>query len=89
MALGSIEGRYHNYYLVAVVLLAALSVALGIHFKRFAFVAYGMVYGYGAISVRVVEKVRDPIAGFLYFIVTGGIVLVALVAIARRFGRDE
>ena len=89
LAFGSVDGRYLNYYLVALVLLASATIYLGIHYRRFAFVAYGMLYGYGVISARIVEKLAEPTVTFLYFIVSGSLVLFALVVIARRFGRDE
>jgi hypothetical protein len=89
VAFGSTDGRYQNYYLVALVMLSAVSVYLGIQYRRFAFVAYGMLYGYGALSARVLDNLRDETAVFGYFIVTGAIVLFALVVIARRFGRDD
>jgi hypothetical protein len=89
LAFGSVDGPYLNYYLVALVLLASVTIYLGIHYRRFAFVAYGMLYGYGVISARIVAKLAEPTVTFLYFIVSGSLVLVALVVIARRFGRDE
>jgi hypothetical protein len=89
LAFGSMEGRYRNGYLVALVALSAVSVSLGIQYRRFAFVAYGMLYGYAALSGRILDKLADETAAFLYFIVTGSMVLLALVFIARRFGREE
>jgi hypothetical protein len=89
LAFGSADGAYRNLYLLALVVLAAVAIYLGIYFRRFAFVAYGMIYGYGAVSARIIDLLRDEVATFFYFIVTGSIMLVALVVIARRFGRDE
>jgi hypothetical protein len=89
LAFGSIDGPYRNVYLLALVALAAASIYLGIHFRRFAFVAYGILYGYGALSARMLDTLRDASSTFLYFIVTGSLVVFALVVIARRFGREE
>lgn len=89
VASGAVDGPSLNLYLLGLVILSAVSIYLGIYFRRFAFVAYGMLYGYGAISMRVIDKLNDATVTFLYFIATGGLMLVALVVIARRFGRDE
>jgi hypothetical protein len=53
------------------------------------FVAYGIVYGYAGITIRVLRNVGSATAFFGYFLVTGTVVIVALVVLARRFGRDE
>jgi hypothetical protein len=76
-------------YLLAMVALCAVAIVLGIRFKRFVFVAYGIVYGYVGITIKVVPDFRHDTAFLAYFVVTGGLVIVALVLLARRFGRDE
>lgn len=76
-------------YLAALLSLCGAAVWLGIQYREFAFVTYGTLYGYGAISYRLLDHLGGPTAVFLYGIVTGTLVLVALVAMARRFGRDE
>jgi hypothetical protein len=86
---GAVDGPYLNYYLLAVLVLAAASIYLGLRYRRFAFVAYGTLYGYAAISVRTLNELRSPLGGLLYFIVTGTLVVVALVVIARKVGREE
>ena len=52
------------------------------------FVAYGIIYGYVGITVEVLRDVRNATAFFSYFLVTGTLVILALVILARRFGRD-
>jgi len=86
---GAVDGPYRNFYLLAVLVLAAASIALGLRYRRFAFVAYGTLYGYAAISVRTLDVLRSPLGSMMYFIVTGSIVVIALVVIARKVGRDE
>jgi hypothetical protein len=76
-------------YLTALLALSALAVYLGIRFRRFAFVAYGTLYGYAGISARLLNYIGGPILGFWYFIITGVMVVAALTILARRFGRDE
>lgn len=86
---GAIDGPYRNLYLPAVLALAGASIFLGVRYRRFAFVAYGTLYGYAAISVRALSLIREPLGGLMYFIVTGSAVVIALVVMARKFGRDE
>lgn len=76
-------------YLLLLLVLCAAAIALGARYRRFAFVAYGTLYGYGAISVRLLDVIGGPTAYLLYLLTTGTAVLVALVVMARRIGRDE
>ncbi len=76
-------------YLAALLALCAAVIALGVRHRRFAFVAYGTLYGYGGISFKVLENISGMTGSFLYLFVTGTMMLIALVVLARRFGRDE
>ena len=76
-------------YLGALMILSAAAIYLGIRFRRFAFVAYGTLYGYAGFSVRVLDDIGGVITALVYFVVTGSLVVLALVLLARRIGRDE
>ena len=76
-------------YSLALLILAGAAIYLGVRYRRFAFVAYGTLYGYAGLSVRVLQEFGGPTSGLAYFVVTGTLVVVALVVVARRFGRDE
>jgi hypothetical protein len=76
-------------YLGVLLSLCSATIALGIRYRKFAFVTYGVLYGYGAVSYKLLGYMDAAAATFLYGIVTGTAVLVALVALARRFGREE
>jgi len=77
-------------YLAVLLILSAASIYFGIRFKRFAFVAYGTLFGYVGLSIRLLDLISGGETVLLaYFAVTGSAVLLALVLIARRFGRDE
>ena len=72
--------------------LLGLSVAAiygGVRFHRFAFVAYGTLYGYVGLSAKLLDLFPSPTLALFYFAVTGTMVVIALVVVARRFGRDE
>lgn len=88
-ASGAVGGPYALIYLLALLMLSATTILLGIRFRRFAFVAYGTIYGYAGISIRFLDLLRSPTLSLLYLVVTGSIVVMTLVVLARRFGRDE
>jgi len=76
-------------YLGGLVLLCAASIYLGVRHRRFAFVTYGTLYGYVGLSIRLLYEVGSVTGALFYFVITGSIVVFALVVMARRFGRDE
>lgn len=86
---GVLEPGTGPLYLLALLALAATTIVLGVRYQRFAFVAYGTLYGYAGLSIRFLQFLDDATAAFAYFVVTGALVVVALVVLARRFGRDE
>lgn len=90
-AFGAIDGDHRHLYLAALVILCAAAISLGVRFRRFAYVAFGTLYGYFALSVRFLDFINSgsPTVALLYFVVTGIMVVIALVVLARRFGRDE
>lgn len=74
-------------YLALLLPLAGALIYLGVRFDRFAFVAYGTLYGYAAVSVKILSELRSPTLGLLYLVATGSMVVIALVVLARRFAR--
>jgi hypothetical protein len=77
-------------YLAALLALSAVAVVQGVRFRRFVFVAYGVVYGYIGVSVKVVPSLGNEATPILaYFVVTATAMIIALVMLARRFARDE
>jgi hypothetical protein len=79
----------NELYLLGLLGLAGIAIALGVRFKRFAFVVYGVVYLYIGISVRLLREIDSFTAGLAYVAISSTAVIVSLVAIARRFGREE
>ena len=74
-------------YLGGLLILAGVSIAYGVRRRQFAFVAYGAVYPYIGLSMKLVDGM-GPTAAMAYFVVSGGAMVVLIVYIARRFGRD-
>lgn len=64
------------------------SLAWGVTRRQFSFVAYAAVYGYIGVSAVLLRNMDDGTAILSYFVVTGIGMLVMLVQIARRFGRE-
>lgn len=89
-AISGVLERDHGWvYLSVLLVLAVTAIYLGVRYRRFAFVTYGTLYGYAGVSVRMLAAIGGLISGLAYFVFTGTIVVVLLVVLARRFGRDE
>jgi hypothetical protein len=86
---GAIGTESSGLWLLALLVVSAAAVERGIHFRRFAFVVYGVVYGYVGVSAQVVRSMRGDTAILSYFIVSGLAVVVGLVVISRKVGREE
>jgi hypothetical protein len=78
-----------DLYLLALLGLAGLAIAAGLWARRFAFVVYGVVYGYLGFSARMLSGNTSFSAGMAYIAISSTIVIVSLVVLARRFGREE
>jgi hypothetical protein len=79
-----------GYVVWFLALLAACGVSLawGLKRRQFSFVAYAAVYGYVGVSSILIRNINDVIASLSYFVLTGIAMLVMLIQIARRFGRE-
>lgn len=82
-------GASSPVYLGALALLSTAAIVLGVRFARFAFVAYGTVYGYAGVSLAVMPNLHGATEFLAYFVVTGIAVIAALTLLARRLGRTE
>ena len=88
--LSGVFDRGHEWlYLAGLLALAGITIAQGVRFKRFAFVVYGVVYGYIGMSERATHGIYNFTAVMAYVAVSATIVIVLLVMLARRFGREE
>jgi hypothetical protein len=86
-----LSGVFHRegygIWFVALILACGASLAWGVTQRQFAFVAYSAVYGYVGVSSILIRGIYDETVVLGYFVVTAVLMLVALVLIARRFGR--
>jgi hypothetical protein len=85
---GVFERQDYGIWFLALLLACAASLAWGLARREFAFVAYSAVYGYVGFSSVLMRGVTDVTFLFAYFAFTAVAMLVALVLIARRFGRQ-
>ena len=76
-------------FLPALIGLAAGAIAGGLTWRQFAFVVYGILYGYAGISARVLNEIDSFRGALAYFVISSLLVIGSLVILARRFGRDE
>jgi hypothetical protein len=88
-ASGAVDGPYDLIYLLALLILSAVSIVLGIKYRRFAFVAYGTLYGYAGLSIKILDGLNSATGSLLYMVITSSLVVLTLVVVARKFGRDE
>jgi hypothetical protein len=75
-------------WLLALLAACGASLAWGLARRQFSFVAYSAVYGYVGVSSILIRNMSGETAVLSYFFVTGVSMLVMLVLIARRFGRE-
>lgn len=76
-------------WLLAVVLASALSIAGGVRFRHFSFVLYGAFAAYVSVSRVMLPHVPGVEAGFFYVVVSAALMVLALVALSRRIGRQS
>ena len=80
-----------DYWVWCLALLAAcgLSLAWGLPRRQFSFVAYAVLYGYIGLSASLfrLSSMRGTEL-LIFFFLTGTVVLVLLLFLARRFGRE-
>src|SRR5207248_11744336 len=86
---GVIGGDSRLLWLLGLVIVAAVAIERGVRARRFAFVVYGVGYGYVAISAEVLRHIRRDTSMLRYFVISGVAVVVGLFVMSRRVGRKE
>ena len=85
---GVAQGDTRVLWLAGLIGGSAASVIGGIRLRRFAFVVYGVLYGYVGVSSEWLRHVNGARSTFGYFIVSGVTVVAGLLMLARKVGRD-
>jgi hypothetical protein len=77
-----------SIWLLGVLLAATATAYGGVRFRRFAFVVYGALYGYLGVSWEMLRHIRGDTAMLGYIVLSAGLMVLGLVVLSRRFGRD-
>jgi hypothetical protein len=85
---GVFQREGYLVWLLCLLAACGASLAWGIARRQFSFVAYAAVYGYVGVSAILIRDMNSGTALLSYFFVTGVAMLVMLILIARRFGRE-
>src|SRR5713226_4338835 len=85
---GVFQREVYLPWLLCLLAACGASLAWGLARRQFSFVAYAAVYGYVGVSAILIRGMNDGTALLSYFFITGVAMLVMLVLIARRFGRE-
>jgi hypothetical protein len=85
---GVFNRQGYGIWFLALLIACGASLVWGLTRRQFVFVAYSAVYGYVGISSILVRDINDETSILGYFVITAIAMLVALVQIARRFGRS-
>lgn len=83
---GVFDREDYGVWFLALILACGASLAWGLKRRQFAFVAYAAVYGYVGVSSILIRGLHEETL-LAYFVITAIAMLVALVLVARRFGR--
>lgn len=76
-------------YLLVLILLSGSAIALGVKFRRFAFVVYGTAFGYIGVSMELLDRIDTFSIQLTYVVISGALVILFIGLLARRFGREE
>ena len=84
---GVFNRQGYGIWFLGLLIACAASLAWGLTRRQFVFVAYSAIYGYVGVSSVLIRGVYDDTVVLGYFVITAIAMLVALILIARRFGR--
>ena len=85
---GVFERQGYGEWFLGLVAACGASIAWGLRRREISFVAYAAVYGYVGVSSFLMRGIHGATAVLSYFVFTGVAMLVMLVQVARRFGRE-
>jgi hypothetical protein len=86
---GVFQPQGYTVWFLALLAACGASLAWGLKRRQFSFVAYAAVYGYVGLSSILIRDMHGDTAILSYFVISGVAMLITLIAIARRFGRES
>jgi hypothetical protein len=88
MLSGVFQRKGYGMWLLALLLACGACLAWGLTRRQFVFVTYSAIYGYVGVSAMLLRDISDFTFILTYFVFTAVAMVVGLVLIARRFGRQ-
>jgi hypothetical protein len=85
---GVFDREGYGLWFLALLIACCGSLTWGLVRRQFAFVAYAAIYGYVGMSSLFLRRAGDASTVLTYFVVSGVAMLVMLVQVGRRFGRQ-
>jgi len=85
---GIFERQDYGVWFLALLIACGASLAWGLVHRQFAFVAYAAIYGYVGVSSVLARNFSNLTFVLTYFVITAIAMLVLLIQVARRFGRQ-
>jgi hypothetical protein len=85
---GALDGENRELWLLALIVAVGVAISQGVRVRRFAFVTYGVLYGYVGVSAEIIRGLRDATPILAYLVISAIGVVALLVVLARTFGRD-
>jgi hypothetical protein len=89
MISGVAAGEPRGLWLALLAVSCAAAVERGLRYRRFAFLAYGVVYGYIGLAIEIVRQSPGVEAALASLLVLGIGAVILLVYVSRQFGRIE
>jgi hypothetical protein len=89
LASGAVGSEHELAWLAGLIAVALASILGGIRARRFAFVVYGVIYGYVGVSRQVLQALSGTTEELTYIVFSASVVIVGLFLLSRQFGRDE
>jgi hypothetical protein len=86
---GVVEDRYQWSWLVGLLVAGGTAIRAGVWFRRFAFVLYGVIYGYLGVTIYVLPHTGSLPTALAYVVISGTVVIASLVMMSRHRGHES
>ena len=87
---GVISDERSWLYLLGLLGMTTIAIIEGVRFGRFSFVAYGTIYGYIGLSAQLLRDSQlDSTIALSYLIISGSLVILSMIMLARHLGHEE
>jgi hypothetical protein len=87
--IGGIDSASFSLWPMGLAVASAASVWAGVRYRHFAFVVYGVGYGYFGLSRIAIRYMPGATSGLTYVVVSAGLVVIGLIVLSHRFGKER